>query len=395
MRLRDVLIVSASEEDLRRIEDQLRDDTELRLRSIRLSEALNGNLRRAFTDADLAVVCCRNGQTAVLETIDALPGAHRPRILVCGELHSPEATRLMVRIGAVDLLPSTPTTLALQAAVKHALRDLRIDEKPPRQSRIISVFGASGEAANAFVALNLAHLVAEAGKETMLIDLDLTYAPLPTMLGLRATRGLVEAMAQLESLDPVALEGYTARHESGLRVLAALPEGGLPRPISAKDFARLLELARERHDFLVIAANGWFDAASIEAATASHHVLLVLGQSLADVRIAVRLRQLLTQSIGVPESVVRIVLNRYSTRLPVQDEMISKALGAPPIVKIPYDAPLIRRSIDSGTPVASLDRHSSVTAALIDLETRLTGLQTPAHSGPIRRMLASLARGER
>lgn len=394
MRLRTVLIVSSNVEDLRRLEDQLRDEPDLRLNSIRLSEALNGNLRRDFGAADLAIVCCRNGQTAVLESIDALPEVHRPRILVCGELNSPEATRLLVRIGAVDLLPATPTTPELHSAVRRALRNGRVDEKSGRESRVITVFGASGESGAAFVAASLAHRIAAAKKDTLLVDLDLIYAPLASMFGTRPTRGVAEAVAQLDTLDPVALEGYTAQHDSGLRLLSALPEGGLPRPVTGKELSRLLELGRERHDFVVISANSWFDPVSIEAATECQLVVIVLGQTLAEVRHAVRLRYLLTQSLGVPESMIRLVVNRHDPRSPVQDEMLVKALGAAPFAKIPDDAALIRRSIDSGTPIADLDRHSSVAMALEEFESRLTGLAMPTPASPIRRLLASLARGE-
>lgn len=395
MRLNNVLIVSSTEEDLRRIEDQLRDDTTIRLKSLRLSEALNGSLRRALNETDLAILCCRNGQTALLESIDALPDTQRPRILVCGELHSPDATRLLVRIGAVDLLTSTPTTAELQATVTRALRNGRVEEKTVRDTRIVSTFGSSGEAGSAFVAANLAHLTAEAGKAVLLIDLDLAYAPLPAMLGLTVTRGLTEAIRQLDTLDPLALEGYTVQHESGLRVLAARPEGGLPQPVTGKELSQILELARERFDFVFIAGNGWFDPASVEAATESQQLVLVLGQTLADVRHAIRLRQLLSQGVGAPESAIRIVLNRYSTRFPAQDEMISKALGALPFAKIPEDAALTRRSVDSGTPIVVLDRHSSIATALIDLETRLTGIALPPSASPLRRIFASLAGGER
>ncbi|MEY2624368.1 MAG: hypothetical protein RL412_143, partial [Pseudomonadota bacterium] len=55
MQLKNILILSSSDEDLRRIEDQLGDEGEWRLHSLRVTEALNGSLRRAFSDTDLAI----------------------------------------------------------------------------------------------------------------------------------------------------------------------------------------------------------------------------------------------------------------------------------------------------------------------------------------------------
>jgi Flp pilus assembly CpaE family ATPase len=119
-----------------------------------------------------------------------------------------------------------------------------------------------------------------------------------------------------------------------------------------------LMLCRECYDFIFIVANRWLDAASIEAATESQDLLLVLGQSLAEVRHATRLRQMLTQGVGVPESVIRLIVNRYSTRSPVKDDMIKKAVGATPFAKIPEDISLVRHSLDAGIPLATLDRHA-------------------------------------
>jgi len=104
---------------------------------------------------------------------------------------------------------------------------------------------------------------------------------------------------------------------------------------------------------------------------------------------------LLTLNVGVPDSVVRIILNRYSTRSPVKDDMISKAVGATPYAKIPEDGPLVRRSLDSGVPVAELDRHAPLTEALIALKGQLTGVAPAPAVSAVRRVFATLSRGER
>lgn len=393
MQLKKILILASAEDDLHRIEDQLRDENGWQLTLLRVGQALNGNLRRALLDIDLAVVCCRSGQVSLLEGIDALPEISRPQILVCGDLSSPEATRLLVRIGVVDLLPSTPTTSELHSAIRRALQGNAISAKTVAKARIISVFGVSGGFGASLIAGTLSHLVALTSKKTLLIDLDLIYAPLAAMFGLKPVRGIVEAIQQVDTLDMTALDGYLSRHESGLDLVSNLPAGANPNMSDGASFARFLALCQRRYEFIFISANRWLDPLSMEAASVSNDVLLVLEQNLTDVRLATRLRQLLTQSIGVPESSVRLILNRYSTRSPVKDDMISKAVGAITVGKIPEDGPLVRRSLDSSTPLAALDRHSEVTEALVALETRLTGLPEVPAVGAVRRMFANLARG--
>jgi pilus assembly protein CpaE len=393
MQLKKILILASAEEDLHRIEDQLRDERGWQLTLLRVGQALNGTLRRALSDIDLAVVCCRGGQVSLLEAIDALPAISRPQILVCGDLSSPETTRLLVRIGVVDLLPSTPTTPELQSAIRRAIQGHATSSKADAKGRIISVFGVSGGVGASLIAGTLAHLVALTSKKTLLIDLDLIYAPLAAMFGLKPVRGIVEAIQQVDTLDMTALDGYVTRHESGLALLSSRSTGAIPVIPDGSAFNQLLALCQQRYEFIFVSANHRLDPLSIEAAGASNDVLLVLEQHLSDVRLAARLRQLLIQGVGVPESIVRPILNKYSTRSPVKDNMISKAIGAAPFGKIPEDGPLVRRSLDSGMPLAILDRHSPVVDALVDLEAQLTGLSPAPPVSAVRRIFATLSRG--
>jgi hypothetical protein len=53
---------------------------------------------------------------------------------------------------------------------------------------------------------------------------------------------------------------------------------------------------------------------------------------------------------------------------------------------------LVRRSIDSGEPIAELDRYAPLTRALITLENELTGSRIESGRTPLQRILATLTR---
>lgn len=390
--LKDVIILGSTDEDLHRLEDQLRDGADLRIRSLRLSESANGTMQQALAQADLAIVSCRGQQLSTLDAIASLPDEQRPRILVCGELNSPEATRLLVRIGVVDLLPVAPTTEELHAAVRRALRD-RDGGVGERKTEVISVLGASGGVGASFVACNLAHLAAvSTERAVLLIDLDLAYAPIMSMLGLKSARSMADALGQLANLDAVALDGYAMRHASGLRLLSASPTGVPARALSGTELSMLLKLAREQYSLIVIAANRWLDPASVESVAESRRVLVLLGQSLGDVRNGLRLRSLLVDWLGVPRAAVEVVINRHSARAPVLARDVAKALGIvdPPV--LPEDIELVRQSIDAATPLADLARHAPLTQALSELGARLAGLSptTPTRR-PLQRLLSGFS----
>lgn len=390
--LKNVIIIGSADEDLRRIEDQLRDSADLKLRTLRLGESMNGSLQQALPKTDLAIVCCRGPQLTTLDAIASLPDERRPRILVCGDLTSPEATRLLVRIGVIDLLPASPSTEELHAAVRRALREGN-DGSKGRETDVISVLGASGGVGASFIACNLAHLAAVAsGKSVLLVDLDLTYAPISAMLGLKPTRSLADALGQLTNLDAVALEGYAMRHASGVRLLSALPAGVPSRAVSGSELSMLLKLAREQHDLVVIAANRWLDPASVESVAESHRVLVVLGQNLGDVRNGLRLRSLLVDWLGVSRAAVEVCINRYSTRAPVLAQDIAAALGVANPFLIPEDVELVRRSIDAATPLADLAHAAPLTSALAALGARLAGtVPAPVPRGSLHRFLSNIS----
>lgn len=390
--LKNVIIIGSADEDLHRIEDQLRDSVDLKVTMLRLGESMNGSLQRALPQADLAIVCCRGPQLTTLDAIASLSDERRPRILVCGDLTSPEATRLLVRIGVIDLLPASPSTEELHAAVRRALRDGDGGIKG-RETEVISVIGASGGVGASFIACNLAHLAAvSTGKSVLLIDLDLTYAPISAMLGLKPARSLADALGQLANLDAVALEGYAMRHASGLRLLSALPAGVPSRAVSGTELSMLLKLAREQHDLVVIAANRWLDPASVESVAESRRVLMILGQNLGDVRNGLRLRSLLVDWLGVSRAAVEVAINRYSTRAPVLAQDIAAALGVANPFPIPEDVELVRRSIDSATPLVDLAHAAPLTDALVALGARLAGTDpVPVPRGSLHRFLSGIS----
>jgi pilus assembly protein CpaE len=396
--LKDVLLIGMNREDLTRLEDQLRDVAEVQLRTLLFDDTTNGALRRALAEADLVVLSARSRQTHLLAAVEAQapPTSQKPPILVCGDLNTVEATKLMVRIGVDDLLPSTPTTDELQTAVTKALRSHSENSLATRDPIMITVLGAAGGVGTSFVACNLAHILqSEARKPTLLIDLDHVYSPITSMLGLNPSRGIDEAIANLHTLDAIALDGYSTRHGSGLQLLSTSNDGVFPHSINGSDISRLLSIIKSRHDLIIVAANRWFDEASIEALVQSRLVLTVLRPELSDVRCARKQQSLLIQTIGLHDETIRTVVNRHSSRSALPDSFIKKALTTSEIHRIAEDTSLVRRSIDSGTPVLEVDREAATTRMLIELANSLTGTHIETDTKLLGRFWTSLSRSDK
>lgn len=357
-----------------------------------LVEALK-KANAAGTAPQALIIACSDDDLRDLEALAAMDATLRPPLLVCGTLRGAEANRAALRAGAADLLPAAPAMAELVAALGQAVRHASRAEPGPDRGRLVTILGAAGGVGTTFLACNLAHLSAVAGhRKTLLVDLDIVYAPLATALGLKPERGLLEALSTLATLDTVALEGYITHHPSGLGLLAC-PEGSFTQqPIDGESFRTLLRLMRQGHEQVFVEGSRWLDAATTVALAESQHIVIVLEQSVAQVHNAARLFRLLTQQLGVPSSRIVVALNRYTRRATVQGEMVARAVGCSEPVVIPNMYGLALDSMDAAIPLFDLDRGSAVARALLDLGQRLGDYAPAEPEGLLRKAMSVLTR---
>jgi pilus assembly protein CpaE len=394
----DILVAGSNAAAVGTLVASLRDQPAWRAKSLvtatprALIDALSAAADGASRIVALIVVC-DDQHLADLDALAAMDAAQRPPVIVCGTLKSAEANRAALRAGAIDLLPAAPPLAELLLALRHATQQNGGRARAAERGRLVTVIGAAGGVGTTFVACNLAHLSAAVGhRRTLLVDLDLVYAPLATALGVKPERGILEALQQLATLDTTALEGYITRHPSGLGLLAS-PEGSFTtQPIDGDSFRTLLRLMRQGHEQVFVEGSRWLDAATTVAIAESDHIVVVLEQSVAQVHNAARLYRLLTQQMGVPPARIVVVLNRYTRRATVQADMAAKAIGCESAMVIPNMYGLALDSMDAAIPLFDLDRGSAVARMLLELGQRLGDYPPAEPEGLLRKALGVLSR---
>ena len=339
------------------------------------------------------IVACDEQHLDDLESLATLDAGLRPPVIICGTLKSAEANRTALRAGAIDLLPAGPPLAELLVTLRHATQQNGTRGQTADRGRLVTVIGAAGGVGTTFVACTLAHLSAAVGhRRTLIVDLDLVYAPLATALALRPERGLSEALQQLATLDTTAFEGYVTRHPSGLALLSNQEGAFSTQPIDGESFRTLLRLMRQGYQQVFIEGSRWLDAPTTVAIAESDHVLIVLQQSVAQVHNAARLYRLLTQQMGVPAARIVVVLNRHTSRATVQADMAAKAIGCESVVVVPNMYGLALDSMDAAIPLLDLDRSSAVARSLLELGQRL-GEYTPTEpESLLRKALGGISR---
>jgi pilus assembly protein CpaE len=300
-------------------------------------------------------------------------------LILVGPIGEKEAMRFAVRSGARDFLAEPLVGAELAAALVRVRDELR---RSPRTARsgITVFFGASGGVGTSFVAANVAHRLASGGDGVVLVDLDLVRAPDAMLFDLAPRLGLLEALAAADTLDAHAIDGYAARHRSGLYVIGATSRAFVAEHALAEEpMSLLLQRLADTFDHVVVDAGSTFGPLALAALKRASHVFVVTQQTVPLVRSAARVYRVLRDEIGVPTAAIRVIVNRRTRGAAVDSVDAERAIGGGPVIPLPNDFGLARESVDTGVPLLDLDRSAPLTRAIGALAEHVSGREMPPH----------------
>jgi len=353
-------------------------------------------------DPDLVVLRFDAEHLAELAAWNAHNAAARPPLIVIGPAANADAMRLAIRAGAKDFLtePVAASDFITVLERVHAEFTATSRRSSGPTGSLHAFVGAAGGAGTSFLATNVARMLAlKAGQPAdspVLIDMDLNFSPLLHYLDLHPERGLLQALDALTGLDEHALSGFLASHRSGLRLLSNIPGPAvLTKDVSAEKLARLLELLIGHHSHVLVDAPHALDTLTATVFGIATHVVLVLQQSVLQVRNAVRLQQILRDELGVPTDRMRVVVNRYTKDALVQLGDVQRSLGDVEILTVPSHYRSALESTDTGVPLYDVDRDSTVVRALQKVAHTLAGTDDKPRSGLLSRVLPGFFRSSK
>jgi pilus assembly protein CpaE len=389
----DVLLVSRKKEALDTLEQHLRGAGV----SARRQMNSNGHVDPLHNVEKLPDVLILHLSHLWREELEAVAARHVERrivLIVVGASSDMGMMRLAMQAGARDLLPEPVVRTDLLAALERVKRE-RQTQAQSVQGTMAAFVNAQGGCGATLLACNVAHmLAAESKKRTALLDLGLQFGAAPLYLDLFPQRGVWQAVENLDGLDEVALEGYFARHASGLHVLSH----GTDEPVEARELSpaaveRLLDVAQRGHDHLIVDLPRRVDGVLATVVPRSHQVVVVLQQSVTALRDATRLLQWLRTEGAVARDRLCVVVNRYDKGAQISAADIQKGLSCDDPVLVPNDFRMVSECINSGTPLLDHARGAAITKAVMSLETRLGGASARPRSGVLARTFSNLLGG--
>ena len=389
-----VVVAGRSARALKPLVDALAGAAELECSTYLIGDGHAGMLSSIEPMPDVLVLRLDVDSMPELAALAGTSADGRPPMIVVGPAGHGEAVRLAVRSGARDFLADPVEPSDLVAAVL-AVRSETARAKGAQRAEIVVVLGAAGGVGTSVIACNLALAIAKGTKApTLLLDHDFNAAPLASFLDLAPERGLPAALAEVEYLDDQALAGYVAKHSSGLKLMGA-PAASLvqPRDIDLERLATLLGFLSSNFRYIVVDGSHALDDVTVTALGMARTVVLVVQQSVVQLKKAARTLGTLCNEIGVPADRVRVVVNRYLKHATVGLDDVRRTLGHPHVTVLPSHYKSVLASVDSGMPLLEYDESSPLSKAIVELQQEIVSGQHVEHHGLLRRALPIFSGG--
>ena len=316
------------------------------------------NLNRDF---DVVLVDLDSDPKYALELVRSISINGLATVMVYSSQSDQELLLRSMRAGAREFLtmPFNPGAMADALVRASALRSASRPQKKA-DGRLLVFLSAKGGSGVTTLACNFAvSLAHESEKKTLLIDLNLPLGGAAISLGIKAEHSIVNVFQDFRRLDSSLLASLLEEHDSGLSVLAA-PSELAPTQVSEEAIDKLLEVALQNFDYVVVDAGAKLDLQHTHLFDESATIYLVTQLGLAELRNSNRLISLLSAA-GSPK--LEIVINRYEPlNQEIDEEQVTQALTRPAEWKIPNDYAAVRRM--QSTTITLMQDDSLISRAI-------------------------------
>ncbi|MFC3068310.1 AAA family ATPase [Phenylobacterium soli] len=352
-------------------------------------EALEG---LSLAACDLVLIDADAWEAAALAgAVKTLAGAKAPPpVLMVGESLPAGLVRNLLRLEHADILeaPFSPDQLA--AAITGLMTNLAAAAAAPAgpasASRVWAVTGAVGGAGATTIAVEIATALSERpGKERVcLIDLNFADGAAAAYLGATPTMRLAEFAASAERIDQSVLQAFVTPISERFDLLAHPRDPGAFDLASREAVLRVLEIACETYDWVVLDMPRHRRAWTLDALAGSDEVVVISELTVPALLAARALSDEIEDGLGTGLK-PRIVLNRLASRMfgpaPSMAEA-ERALQRKALAGISSDWEAAAASANLGGPIA---QHRPKSKIVKDVQTLVEKLASePARrDGPV------------
>lgn len=251
----------------------------------------------------------------------------------------------------------------------------------PEHGKIVTVFSPRGGVGKSLLVANLASEIRRETKERVLVvDLSIEFGDAALLLNCHIASTLTNlAQTGVQSIDLDYLKSNIHTAPNGVDVLAAPTKPEYAESITAGVIAKVLELAREEWDWIIVDTRPTFSGEILAALDISDEILLLIGGDFLSLKSATLALQVFL-SLNYHMDAVKVVLNRANCLGNTKVLDLEKGLKKRIDYELPADQDLVLNSINRGVPFVDTNPTSDLAKAIRMLVQGLLPAEEAAHA---------------
>ena len=289
---------------------------------------------------------------------------------------STETMRRLMKAGVKEFLPLPLHTQEFLISLIEVISEKRKKVDTASSSGgMVAFIDAKGGGGGSTLAMNVAHTLATKYEaSTLLVDLDIQFGTAALSLDINPRSTIMDALVDVDRIDPVFLKALVTQHKSGLFVLPSPADIEPMDAVSIEGVRRLLDTAAECYEFVVMDVPRVFTDWVIAALERADPVMLVVHHDLDSVRDAKIILDALP-AMGVSLDRVEIINNRAMTT--VEDttvQQLKTTLKKERVHRVRNDYKTAIHAREDGLPLIEVSKNSDLTADVVRLAAYLAGM---------------------
>ena len=242
-------------------------------------------------------------------------------------------------------------------------------------SRTISVFAPKGGVGKTTIAFNLACAIGQLDQRTVLIDGNLQFGDLRSLLKVP-----IDAPSILDlPTDRIAesdLQDVLWRDPSGIDILLAPPRIEMAEMVTTRDIDKVLSLLRRVYQAIVIDMSPAVNDINLAFLDASDTILEIVTYDSTTIYNTVALADTF-RSIGYPATKVQYLVNRADFSGGIAADDLSRVLGRQPEHSVPSDGMLVVQSNNEGVPFVLANPGAQISQHVARAASAIMGARQP------------------
>ncbi len=330
---------------------------------------------------------------ALYKELDALANVVEPtsRVFLIGRDNDIRLFRELIREGIADYLVGPVTAEMLLESFGETFEE----EDAAKLGRTIAFYGSRGGAGASIIAAHVASALVETYEaQTVLLDSDINFGTAALVFNQQARQTIVDALAQLQQLDPVLLDRLMLEIGPKLSVLASPGSLGTGVNISPEAMGVLLKHVRTLADFVIIDLPKTWDPWVRDTIVEVDEMIVVSEPDLSNLRDAKNVIEFLGPNRG-SDVATRLILNKVGAK---KNELSAKefrdALAMTPALEIPFDPAAFGLALNNGELIFKAAPKSKACDSFRELAKIVSDREAKEEEGEKKKKKFSLFKGK-